>query len=775
MPITGKFAADFASFQEAVSQTEVRLLSFEGNANKVSTALQRMADSYSGRGAIQEATLAADAVEKLGGVSTLTAAEQDKLAASLDRAIEKMKAIGQEVPPGMQAMAASLQKVPPEADKVQSAFGGMATQITATMAGMVSSQAILGAVSAGWHELTGFVTESVAAYAKQEDAEVKLTAALKQHGLATPQVIDQYNSLATTFQNTTKYADEDINAMEALLTLVGNIMPSQMQAALRASTDLAAGLGIDLEKATMLVAKAADGHIETLGRYGITIDQADFKSRGFSSVLDTINEKFGGQAAAQIETYSGRIAQMGNAWNNVMEALGRIIVEDPLVVAALQHILGATKDSDAAASGTHESLFQFAADLGIIDRVSADAADGLTTLYGPIDGLAAATAKASAGIDGQAGSVARLAAAMRNSGITEGLRIQNELVKEHEAQVKKDAEALKAWQDATVELAAVGDGWRGTLATIDGQIVEAIKYYLAAGVSQETLAKAYGLTAAQVKAVTTAIKEETEAQKAADEFEKLAFDRRIEIWKIEAAERDKLKDRVNAAVLAELAAQERLNEAAGLTAAGAIKLQGSAYDELMVKLERLRLAKVDGISQQAQENEIYQQFEGTVLKEAEALDAADLAFQKTIPKVHEIADGTAAADARFMSFKNTVQLTATSMDDLNKQLSKFYDALAAQGPLGSFGGPSGVGVASGLPTIRVPSFDVGGPTGAGGPALLHPDEFVVPQGGALVRSGGSSVVIQNLNVTQPFGTPPAIAEAVGDALMRQARAQGTRF
>ena len=167
---------------------------------------------------------------------------------------------------GADTAAAKLSKLPAAAEDSAKAFGGLSDQIAATFTGMVSADAVVGAVSESFRVLTAFVNESVAAYSKHDHATVKLTAALRQHGLATPEVISQYNALATTFQNTTKYADEDIQAMESLLTLVGNVMPSQMQAALTASTDLASGLGITLEQATLLVAKAAEGHTTALGQ-----------------------------------------------------------------------------------------------------------------------------------------------------------------------------------------------------------------------------------------------------------------------------------------------------------------------------------------------------------------------------------------------------------------------------------------------------------------------------------------------------------------------------
>lgn len=56
------------------------------------------------------------------------------------------------------------------------------------------------------------------------------------------------------------------------------------------------------------------------------------------------------------------------------------------------------------------------------------------------------------------------------------------------------------------------------------------------------------------------------------------------------------------------------------------------------------------------------------------------------------------------------------------------------------------GFVGGQYTGFVPSFAAGGPTGQGGLALLHPGEFVVPAGGALVSGGGSGSAVFNITV-----------------------------
>jgi hypothetical protein len=636
--------------------------------------------------------------------------------------------------------ATKLSQLAPAATETGTAFSGLSTQIAATFTGMVSSEAIIGATSAAFHTLTEFVSESVAAYSKQEDATVQLTAALRQHGLATPEVISQYNALATTFQNTTKYADEDIQAMEKLLTLVGNVMPSQMQAALKASTDLASGLGIGLEQATNLVAKAAAGHTTALGRYGITVNEADVASRGFAAVLDVINEKFGGQAAAAIETYSGRVAQAANAWDNVKEALGKVILEDPLVTNALNHMVDATKAADTAATAATPSLAGLAADFGLIDRNTAQAIDGLEAY---VDGLNTA-AQATRIINALPSPFEKMAKDGALPAINTGLDLNNKLVKEHEEQIRKDAEAAKEWAKANDAVNGSLVTWQDTLATVDKGLQEDIKIALSSGVSQKELATAWGLTDAQIKAVVISLGDYATALNITADLEKDEIARRKEITAIT------LKA-TNDRVLAELQAKQAAEAANEAFLTGALK-DAQAQDALQ-----------QGIS---------------------ATASASTTAAETIGSSYE--QGFTRSTAASSKFRNSATADATAVaaaaaaaTAVYETVQGRYDAFQAQQAANPSNILSQVGMFGGMQYVQ--TRDSGGPVVAGqsyligggkAPEIFTPGAsgFVTPGG-----AGGGSHVTQNIYITQPLGTADAIARAVADAQVNLMRGQGVRL
>jgi len=180
-------------------------------------------------------------------------------------------------------------------------------------------------IEQGFQNIAKFSGKSLESFGAQESAIKKLTTALQAQGTATPAVIKQYEALAATFQKTTTFSDELITEMQALLTQVGNVMPKQMGGALKAATDLAAGLDIDLRTATMLVGKAFAGETGTLKRYGIVIDETKLKTDAAGAVMEAINKKFGGQAQAQLDTYNGKMANLGNRFDDFKEQVGETI------------------------------------------------------------------------------------------------------------------------------------------------------------------------------------------------------------------------------------------------------------------------------------------------------------------------------------------------------------------------------------------------------------------------------------------------------------------
>lgn len=212
--------------------------------------------------------------------------------------------------------------------------------------GLVTGAAVIGAARKAWDLLAGSIAEGIQLNAVQERAVNKLNQALENQGTHTPELSAQYQQLASDLQNLSIHGDEALIDMQALLIQVGDVGPDMMERALQATVDLSAGLDRDLRTSAEVVAKALSGNIGALKEYGIVVPEARFEAEGMAAVLDVLNDKFGGQAQAQIEDTIGKWTQFQNALGDTKEVLGDTVEATGLLDLAI----GFLSDKNEAAA-----------------------------------------------------------------------------------------------------------------------------------------------------------------------------------------------------------------------------------------------------------------------------------------------------------------------------------------------------------------------------------------------------------------------------------------
>jgi hypothetical protein len=159
--------------------------------------------------------------------------------------------------------------------------------------------------------------------AKFEEALMRVNTALMvtgRGGEATAQSLGQF---AKQLQQTTGYADDQLLSMMGLFVQYG-ATAEQAQELVRASADLATLTG-SIEVASFKLAKAMEGEITQLHKIGISIDEASFAMNGYKAIIDAVDEKFSGQAAARLETYAGKVDLMNRSWRELGETWGWLL------------------------------------------------------------------------------------------------------------------------------------------------------------------------------------------------------------------------------------------------------------------------------------------------------------------------------------------------------------------------------------------------------------------------------------------------------------------
>lgn len=172
--------------------------------------------------------------------------------------------------------------------------------------------------------IANFFKSSLNAYGENQVALVKLTNAMQNQGIATEDNIHAAEAYAAALAQSTGVSKVAIIDSEALLTTFG-LQGSKMEQATVAALNMSKAMGVDLHTATLLLGKAFDGVTGTLARYGIIIDKNLDPSQRFQAVLDQINSRFGGVALAVADTYTGRIAKMGEAFRELQVQIGQLL------------------------------------------------------------------------------------------------------------------------------------------------------------------------------------------------------------------------------------------------------------------------------------------------------------------------------------------------------------------------------------------------------------------------------------------------------------------
>jgi hypothetical protein len=172
-----------------------------------------------------------------------------------------------------------------------------------------------------------FLGDCVNEFILAEASATRLAGAVKSTGDKLGVTTDRLMNLASSLQRTTRYSDEASQGALTLLMTIGRLTSKMAAETLPVVQDLAAGLGIDLEQAAMLVSKAMEGNTGALGRYGIKLTEGVTGSRALAEITEKVEGRFKDLAITLGDTAGAKLVQLKNAFSDVKEEIGRMILE----------------------------------------------------------------------------------------------------------------------------------------------------------------------------------------------------------------------------------------------------------------------------------------------------------------------------------------------------------------------------------------------------------------------------------------------------------------
>lgn len=383
--------------------------------------------------------------------------------------------------------------------------------------------------------------------------------------------------------------------------------------------------------------------------------------------------------------------------------------------------------------------------------------------------------------------------------LDDALAATAEIIRDLDPITKKQIENADRFAAVLAEVNSAGIGWRGTLDTIDGSLIDNMRDLTAAGVSLKTLETYYGLTATQGKAFTDMLKDETdtlksveaqqiELQKVTDEYYKA----------VNAAGHDTVQRQIDDAYLAadariaamtkaknySVEAEMMIWETADQTANNIVQktleadVHSKAHYEKVADDARIAYERARDSVGQFTADYIQHLRDGADAARLSA-DAFGTGFEQNATKVTAAFAGATQAAGVFMStIKGMVDDPALVGYFGNSGQGSVARTLYGGGQTGLTADEAAFMAGGGFINTTVGGHRAGGGPVSPGVAYpvgeLGPELFVPQSAGSIVPNAGGTTIVNHIYITQPLGTPTAIAKLVDEALMARQRNTGQR-
>ena len=251
--------------------------------------------------------------------------------------------------------------------------------------------------------------DGVKAAIEDEVSQKKLAKTLKNVTKATDKQIEATEDYITKQQMQYGISDSKLRpALEKLVRYTGDLTEAQKLNNL--AIDVAAGTGKDLETVATALGRAYDGQFTAIKKLGIPLDENIIKTKDSEAAFKALTDTFGGSAAAQTETFEGKVKILNEQWGEFKESIGVKVIpilkdlmdnvklvsqgfsgEDPDGLTTRARELGAQMNGTGAYSlgGALKAVSDaFGALFGEINGDGPEAASTLETLAGALESIA---------------------------------------------------------------------------------------------------------------------------------------------------------------------------------------------------------------------------------------------------------------------------------------------------------------------------------------------------------------------------------------------------
>jgi phage-related protein len=203
--------------------------------------------------------------------------------------------------------------------------------------------AVAGAAAAAY--AGKLLVDGVKAAIADEKANAQLATTLRNVAGATDETIAKTLEYTRATELATGVTEDELRpSLNRLSIATGDVQKAMALQTL--ALDISAGSGKSLEAVTNALAKAQEGNTSSLGRLGVGLTTAQLKTMSMDEVTASLASTFEGAAATSADTYEGKMARLGLAFEDVRDTVGSFILDaiTPMVTTFVSKVMPALSD-----------------------------------------------------------------------------------------------------------------------------------------------------------------------------------------------------------------------------------------------------------------------------------------------------------------------------------------------------------------------------------------------------------------------------------------------
>lgn len=296
-------------------------------------------------------------------------ADNKELKAALEESAKVTARSSKQMEDAINKFAESSAKEVSRFDQIMNVFAGTTLANIAVKGAELAADAFM--------YLAGKFSEGIDEASRYEQQLTRLANSLAMNGKFSQQAINDLDDYIDKMEVLSGVDDEVIAKNLALLSSMTKLSSDGLQRAQTAAINLSSAIGVDLDTATKMVGKAAEGSTDAFKKWGINIAETADKGLTFENTLKHIETRMGGAAAANMKTYDGAVKGLEGSFGNLFQALGNVIVKNPAIIAAITEL-----------SKVFKALTEDAKDVG--PSVAKSIGDSLGAIIGSLAAIAGA-------------------------------------------------------------------------------------------------------------------------------------------------------------------------------------------------------------------------------------------------------------------------------------------------------------------------------------------------------------------------------------------------